>query len=103
MGLIEMDYDDASAVFRLFDFDKSESIDEVELFAALSDFGLSATQIDDIFYELDVDGNGAVNQAEFAKGWNAEKLLHPAAPAPTPDPLYQRKRELVFAILCGLD
>ena len=30
-GLPEMDYDDASAVFRLFDFDKSESIDEVLL------------------------------------------------------------------------
>ena len=42
-----------------------------------------------------------MNEAEFAKGWNAEKLLHPAAPAPTPDPLYQRKRELVRAVSTG--
>lgn len=51
-----MDYEDAKAVFRQFDIDNSGGIDEVELFAALSDFGLSAQDCDDIFYELDTDG-----------------------------------------------
>ena len=34
-------YDEAAVVFKQFDYDASGYVDEVEMFSALSDFGLS--------------------------------------------------------------
>ena len=53
----QANYDEAAAIFEQFDVDNSGGIDSVELFAALSDFGLTAVEIDNIFCSLDLDGS----------------------------------------------
>jgi len=95
-------YDEAAVVFKQFDYDASGYVDEVEMFSALSDFGLSGDEIDTIFYQLDVDGDSRVSKDEFCKGWY-EAFPTPPTPAPTPDPGYARRKELVFAIVVGME
>ena len=65
-----MDAAIVQAIFKRLDKDGNGQIDEDEMCAALSEFGLLAEDIDSIFVRLDTDGNGKVSQDEFSKGWS---------------------------------
>merc|ERR1711990_593199 len=53
--------------FRLFDYDKDESLSSQELYGGLTWLGLnmSAREIQDLVQSIDLDGDGRISFAEF--------------------------------------
>lgn len=64
----EMDNISARIQFRTIDTNGDGSLDLVELSNGLSDFGLTDTEIEAIFIDLDVNNDGRVSEEEYVAG-----------------------------------
>ena len=53
------------AIFRLYDRDHSGAIDRRELLTALSNSGLSSSEVKQLHREFDTDNSGAIEFLEF--------------------------------------
>jgi Ca2+-binding EF-hand superfamily protein len=65
--------DEAAKTFKEFDYDGDGYVTAVEFKLAMTARREQVTgdEIDSIFDHADNDNDGKINQAEFAKAWNA--------------------------------
>ena len=59
----------ASSLFANIDTDGSGTLSLAEMHCRLSDFGLDDEQIEQLFFALDTDNDGAVSAEEFEAGF----------------------------------
>ena len=76
---------EARAIFGTIDADNDGSLSMDEMRDRLSDFGLDDQQIEQLFFALDTDSDGAVSRAEFIAGFGqfmacVQRAGGPAAP-----------------------
>ena len=60
---------EARAIFQSLDKNGDGTLDLIELYDGLSDFGLTDAQIQTIFFDLDVNSDGQVSKEEFLTGY----------------------------------
>ena len=62
---------EARAIFQFIDKNGDGTLDLVELYDGLSDFGLTDAYIQTIFFDLDTNSDGQVSKEEFLRGYAA--------------------------------
>jgi hypothetical protein len=60
---------EARAIFQSLDKNGDGTLDLIELYDGLSDFGLTDAQIQTIFFDLDANSDGQVSEEEFLTGY----------------------------------
>ena len=60
---------EARAIFQSLDKNGDGTLDSIERYDGLSDFGLTDDQIQTIFFGLDVNSDGQVSEEEFLTGY----------------------------------
>ena len=66
---------EARGIFRTLDTNSDGELSSSELCARLSDFGLGDEEIQSVFYQMDTDGSGAIDEDEWVAGYGIYKRL----------------------------